>query len=115
VCLDENGYPQFNDLLFHRAEPCFFVFDVLSLEAYDLRNNALIERKDELRRLLGRLPAAKVAAAAFASNSLDELFPHRNIFEWSQFYFPNVDGCSSGTPALTGRLQARASRRTCSR
>ena len=23
VCLDENGYPQFNDLLFHRFEPLF--------------------------------------------------------------------------------------------
>ena len=56
VCLDENGYPQFNDLLFHRGEPCFFVFDVLSLEGYDLRNNALIERKAELRRLLSKVP-----------------------------------------------------------
>ena len=45
VCLDENGYPQFNDLLFHRGEPCFFAFDVLSLEGYDLRSNALIEAR----------------------------------------------------------------------
>jgi bifunctional non-homologous end joining protein LigD len=55
-CMDENGYPQFNDLLFHRREPCFFVFDVHSLEGYDLRNNALIERKAELRRLLFGVP-----------------------------------------------------------
>jgi bifunctional non-homologous end joining protein LigD len=52
VCLDENGYPQFEDLLFQRAEPCFFAFDLLSLEGHDLRRNALIERKAELRRLL---------------------------------------------------------------
>ena len=56
VCLDESGYPQFTDLLFHRAEPCFFAFDVLFLEGYDLRNNALIERKAELRRLLSGVP-----------------------------------------------------------
>jgi ATP-dependent DNA ligase len=56
VCLDSNGYPQFNDLLFHRAEPCFFAFDVLFLENYDLRHNALVERKAELRRLLSTAP-----------------------------------------------------------
>ena len=29
VCLDKRGRPQFNDLLFHRGEPCFFAFDLL--------------------------------------------------------------------------------------
>jgi len=53
VCLDENGYPRFNDLLFHRLEPCFVAFDILSLNGKDLRWNALVERKAELRRLLG--------------------------------------------------------------
>ena len=53
VCLDENGHPRFNDLLFHRVEPCFVAFDILSLNGRDLRWNALIERKAELRRLLG--------------------------------------------------------------
>ena len=28
VCLDKRGRPQFNDLLFHRGEPCFFAFDL---------------------------------------------------------------------------------------
>jgi bifunctional non-homologous end joining protein LigD len=37
VCLDSNGYPQFNVLLFHRAEPCFFRFDILSGDRKDLR------------------------------------------------------------------------------
>lgn len=55
VCLDENGYPQFEDLLFHRGEPCFFAFDVLFLEGQDLRTQALVERKAELRRLLSRV------------------------------------------------------------
>jgi bifunctional non-homologous end joining protein LigD len=57
VCLDSNGYPQFNDLLFHRGDPCFFAFDILSRDGHDLRLNALIDRKAELRRLLSRTPA----------------------------------------------------------
>ena len=52
VCLDSNGCPQFNDLLFHRAEPCFMAFDIVSCNGTDLRLSALVERKAELRRLL---------------------------------------------------------------
>lgn len=58
VCLDEDGNPQFNDLLFRRAEPCFVAFDLLFLEGCDLRPNALIERKAELRRLMSRVSSA---------------------------------------------------------
>jgi bifunctional non-homologous end joining protein LigD len=58
VCLDSEGYPQFNDLLFHRAELCFFAFDVLSCDGRDLRLNALVDRKAELRRLFGRRAAS---------------------------------------------------------
>jgi bifunctional non-homologous end joining protein LigD len=58
VCLDAKGYPQFNDLLFHRAEPCFFAFDILSCDGKDLRLNALVDRKAELRRLLVRRTAS---------------------------------------------------------
>jgi bifunctional non-homologous end joining protein LigD len=29
VCLDSQGKPQFRDLLFHRAEPVFYAFDIL--------------------------------------------------------------------------------------
>jgi bifunctional non-homologous end joining protein LigD len=57
VCLDSAGHPQFRDLLFHRGNPCFFAFDLLSLEGRDLRLNALIERKGELRRILSKAPA----------------------------------------------------------
>jgi bifunctional non-homologous end joining protein LigD len=56
VCLDSNGCPQFNDLLFHRGDPCFFAFDILSRDGHDLRLNALVDRKAELRRLLSRAP-----------------------------------------------------------
>ncbi|PYX85559.1 MAG: hypothetical protein DMG68_17765 [Acidobacteria bacterium] len=53
VCLDEKGCPQFNDLLFHRAPPCFIAFDVLRLNGKDVRPERLIDRKQELKRVLG--------------------------------------------------------------
>src|ERR1700730_12093800 len=56
VCLDRLGRPQFRDLLFHRAEPCFYAFDLLMRDGKDLRHEPLIDRKRELRRLLAGLP-----------------------------------------------------------
>jgi bifunctional non-homologous end joining protein LigD len=56
VCVDRHGRPQFKDLLFHRGTPCFFVFDLLLLKSKDWRAERLIDRKQELRRLLNRLP-----------------------------------------------------------
>jgi hypothetical protein len=41
VCLDRRGRPQFNDLLFHRGEPCFFAFDLLMDDGRDLRSERL--------------------------------------------------------------------------
>ena len=57
VCLDKKGKPQFRDLLFRRAIPCFFAFDILFCNGKDLRSEALMNRKQELRRLLSRVPA----------------------------------------------------------
>jgi bifunctional non-homologous end joining protein LigD len=75
VCLDSDGYPQFNDLLFHRSEPCFFAFDILSCDGKDLRLNALVERKAELRRLIGRRPASsRVCYAAHVESEGCRLF-----------------------------------------
>lgn len=37
VCLDATGKPQFYDLLYRRAEPCFAVFDVMYVGDEDLR------------------------------------------------------------------------------
>jgi bifunctional non-homologous end joining protein LigD len=51
VCLDDQDRPQFRDLLFGRAVPCFFAFDVLSTNGTDLRFLPLVDRKQELRRL----------------------------------------------------------------
>jgi bifunctional non-homologous end joining protein LigD len=56
VAVDRKGKPRFNDLMFHRRSPCFFAFDLLTLEGKDWRTQQLVERKQELRRLLSRIP-----------------------------------------------------------
>jgi bifunctional non-homologous end joining protein LigD len=55
VCVDKKGRPQFKDLLFRRGDPSFFVFDLLA-DGKDCRTERLIDRKQELRRLLMWLP-----------------------------------------------------------
>jgi bifunctional non-homologous end joining protein LigD len=56
VCVDRHGRPQFKDLLFRRGTPCFFAFDLLMLKSKDWRAERLLDRKQQLRRLLNRLP-----------------------------------------------------------
>jgi ATP-dependent DNA ligase len=57
VCVDRHGHPQFKELLFRRGTPCFFAFDLLMLSEKDCRTERLIDRKQELRRLLNRASA----------------------------------------------------------
>ena len=52
VCLDADGKPQFNELLFRRGDPRFCAFDVLWLNGRDLRDKPLLKRKGLLRRLI---------------------------------------------------------------
>src|SRR5436309_12953120 len=58
ICsLDRRGRPQFKNLLFRRGNPlCFFAFDLLTY-GKDLRTERLLDRKQELRRLLANVPA----------------------------------------------------------
>jgi bifunctional non-homologous end joining protein LigD len=56
VCLDRRGRPQFKNLLFRRGEPCFFAFDLLWNAAKDHRLDSLADRKQELIRLLSKVP-----------------------------------------------------------
>jgi len=58
ICsLDRRGRPQFKNLMFRRGNPpCFFAFDLLTCDGKDLRNERLLDRKQELRRLLARSP-----------------------------------------------------------
>src|SRR5438477_3343768 len=57
ICsLDKRGHPQFKNLMFRRGNPpCFFAFDLLTY-GKDLRTERLLDRKQELRRLLARSP-----------------------------------------------------------
>jgi ATP-dependent DNA ligase len=56
ICsLDRRGRPQFKNLLFRRGNlPCFFAFDLLTWDGKDLRTERLLDRKQELRRLLAK-------------------------------------------------------------
>jgi ATP-dependent DNA ligase len=54
ICsLDKKGQPQFRNLLFHRGNyPCFLAFDLLMRNGKDCRRESLLDRKQELRRVL---------------------------------------------------------------
>jgi len=54
ICsLDKRGRPQFRNLLFHRGNyPCFMAFDLPMRDGKDCRRESLLDRKQELRRLL---------------------------------------------------------------
>jgi bifunctional non-homologous end joining protein LigD len=54
VCVDENGHPNFRDLLFRQREAIFIAFDLLYLDGKDLRVLPLIERKAMLKKLIRR-------------------------------------------------------------
>ena len=54
VCLDSEGRSLFNQLLYRRAEPAFYCFDLLWLDGRDLRALPLIERKKRLRHLIAK-------------------------------------------------------------
>jgi len=53
VCLDEHGHCRFSELLFRRNEPRFVAFDLLHAIGKDLRSERLLDRKYELRQIIG--------------------------------------------------------------
>jgi bifunctional non-homologous end joining protein LigD len=63
VCLDGEGYSQFNRLLYRRAEPVFYVFDLLWLNGADLCTLPLIERKKQLHKLIAKSRCDRVIFA----------------------------------------------------
>ena len=52
VCLNDDGKPEFRDLLFRRGEPRFVAFDLLWHDGQDFRCAPLTERKHKLRSIL---------------------------------------------------------------
>ena len=51
-CLDDDGRPQFYDLMFRRGAPFMMVFDMLWLNGCDLRSLPLSQRKALLARIV---------------------------------------------------------------
>jgi bifunctional non-homologous end joining protein LigD len=56
VCVGPDGRPVFNQLLYRRGNPYFYAFDILWLNGRDLRKLVLVQRKQELRRLIPKQP-----------------------------------------------------------
>jgi bifunctional non-homologous end joining protein LigD len=54
VCLDGKGRSVFADLMQRTHSPYFYAFDLLWLDGKDLRRRRLLERKQELLRLIER-------------------------------------------------------------
>jgi len=71
VCLNETGEPQFHTLLFRRALPWFYAFDLLWLGGEDLRSLLLLERKRRLRRLVPRRNSRLLYVHHVAQRGLD--------------------------------------------
>jgi bifunctional non-homologous end joining protein LigD len=63
VSLDGDGRSQFNQLLYRRAEPAYYAFDLLWLKGRDLRQLPLIERKKRLRQLIAKSDCERVIYA----------------------------------------------------
>lgn len=76
ICsLDRRGRPQFKNLMFRRGNPCFFAFDLLTCDGKDLRTERLLDRKQELRRLLAKIsPPFPVRYADHVEGSGTALF-----------------------------------------
>jgi bifunctional non-homologous end joining protein LigD len=53
-CLDDDGRPNFRDLLFRQQPAIFIAFDLLYLNGKDLRPLPLIKRKAKLKKLIRR-------------------------------------------------------------
>jgi bifunctional non-homologous end joining protein LigD len=74
VCLDDRGYSQFNTLMYRRAEPCFYAFDLLWLNGEDLRGWPLIERKKELQKTVSKNASSRILYAAHIEERGEDLF-----------------------------------------
>ena len=74
VCLDRKGKPQFYELLYRRREPIFVAFDILWRGHEDLRFLPLIDRKQELRRVLARSRSQRLMYADHVTGTGCELF-----------------------------------------
>lgn len=75
-CLDPDGRPHFQKLLFRRELPHFYAFDVLSIEAEDLTGLPLLGRKRRLFRVMPRIETRLLYLDNLHERGV-ELFPGR--------------------------------------
>ncbi len=74
ACLDEEGRSIFNELLFRRGCPVFYVFDILYLNDHDLRQLPLIERKEKLRAVIEKSQLPDVLCGKYIEERGVDLF-----------------------------------------
>jgi bifunctional non-homologous end joining protein LigD len=79
VSLDDQGRPQFYDLMHGRGTPHFYAFDLLYLSGLDLREQPLVERKALLRELIPETPSRLLYVDHFDEKGI-ELF--EKVREW---------------------------------
>jgi bifunctional non-homologous end joining protein LigD len=63
ICLDANGVSQFNHLISRKHEPLFYAFDLLWLNGKDLRRLPLLERKQQLEKMLKKAKCPEILYA----------------------------------------------------
>jgi bifunctional non-homologous end joining protein LigD len=74
ACLDGEGRPIFDQLMYRRGEPCFCAFDILWLNSQDLRGRPLIERKAILRQVIPITPPSSLLYVGHEDGRGIELF-----------------------------------------
>src|SRR4030081_1776341 len=74
VCLDSEGRSIFNELLFRRGCPIFYVFDLLYLNNRDLRQLPLVGRTEKLKALIEKSGLPDVICGKFVEGRGVDLF-----------------------------------------
>ena len=74
VCLDSHGHSQFYELLYRRAQPVFYAFDLVWLNGKDLRQLPLMERKEQLRQLIQKSRRPDLIYAQFVEGAGTALY-----------------------------------------
>src|SRR2546427_4164598 len=120
ICsLDRRGRTQFKNLLFRRGNsPCFFAFDLLTCDGMDLRTERLIDRKQELRRLLTRASDCPMKYTEYIDGSGMALFQRVCDLDLEGIvakhksgpYIPSEKTALGSRFAIAGTLRCRAER-----
>jgi ATP-dependent DNA ligase len=72
--LDNEGRSVFNELMFRRAYPTFYAFDLLYLNSRDLRQLPLVGRKEKLRAIIDKSKMPDVICGKYVEGRGVDLF-----------------------------------------